>query len=142
MKKRILSLVLCIAMCMGMASTLAGCGGGSTPDAFVIMTEQLDGLFNPFFSTSAPDGTVVAMTQIGMLGSKYVNGEVQVAYGEDEAVAVKDYDIVENDDGGDILTYEYFCLSDELIKKDHSWPYANYPAANGTRYTNGVDHGN
>ena len=46
------------------------------------------------------------------------------------------------DDGGDILTYEYFCLSDELIKKDHSWPYANYPAANGTRYTNGVDHGN
>ncbi|MBQ2954485.1 MAG: leucine-rich repeat protein [Clostridia bacterium] len=45
------------------------------------------------------------------------------------------------DDGGDILTYEYFCLSDELMKQDHSWPYDNYPAANGSRYTNGVDHG-
>ncbi len=97
MKKRILSLVLCLALCVGMASVLSGCGGST--DAFVIMVDQLDGLFNPFFSTSANDGTIVAMTQIGMLGSKYVNGEVEVAYGEDEAVVVKDYDIVENDDG-------------------------------------------
>ena len=31
------------------------------PDAFVIMTEQLDGLFNPFFATSGNDSTIVAM---------------------------------------------------------------------------------
>ena len=104
MKKRILSFLLCIAMCMGMVSVLSGCGGGKT-DAFVIMTEQLDGLFNPFFYTSAPDGTIVAMTQIGMLGSKYVNGEVEVAYGEEEAVVVKDYEIVENKD--DTTTYTF-----------------------------------
>ncbi len=104
MKKRIISLVLCLAMCIGMMSALTGCGGGSS-DAFVIMTEQLDGLFNPFFYTSAPDGTIVGMTQIGMLGSKYVDGEVQVAYGEDEAVVVKDYEIVENDD--DTVTYNF-----------------------------------
>ena len=48
MKKKIVSLVLCLAMCVGM---LTGCGGGGNADAFVIMTEQLDGLFNPFFST-------------------------------------------------------------------------------------------
>ena len=78
MKKRLIALFLCIAMCMGMGSMLSGCGGKT--DAFVIMTEQLDGLFNPFFYTSAPDGTIVSMTQIGMLGSKYVDGEVQVAY--------------------------------------------------------------
>ncbi|MBQ8896828.1 MAG: hypothetical protein IJY88_08565 [Clostridia bacterium] len=96
MKTRILSLILCAFMCI---SVLAGCSGGSADtDAFVIMTEQLDGLFNPFFYTSAPDGTIVAMTQIGMLGSKYENGEVKVAYGENEAVVVKDYDIVENGD--------------------------------------------
>ena len=94
MKKRILSMVLCIALCFSMVSMLAGCGGGASTDAFVIMTEQLDGLFNPFFYTAAADGTIVGMTQIGMLGSKYVNGEVEVAYGEDEAVVVKDYDIV------------------------------------------------
>ena len=94
MNKKILSIVLCIAMCISMVSMLAGCGGKA--DAFVIMTEQLDGLFNPFFSTSAADGTIVAMTQIGMLGSNYVNGEVEVAYGENEAVVVKDYEIVED----------------------------------------------
>ena len=96
--KKILSLILCLAMCVGMASMLTACGGKST-DAFVIMTEQLDGLFNPFFYTAANDGTIVGMTQIGMLGSKYENGDVQVAYGENEAVVTKDYDIVENDDG-------------------------------------------
>ena len=105
MKNRIISLILCLALCAGMLSSLTGCGGGSSADALVIMTEQLDGLFNPFFYTSAPDGTIVAMTQIGMLGSKYVDGKVQVAYGEDEAVVVKDYDIVENDD--DTVTYNF-----------------------------------
>ena len=85
MKKRILAMILCIAMC---ASVLAGCGGGGSADAFVIMTEQLDGLFNPFFYTSAPDGTNVSMTQISMLGADYVNGEVEVAYADNEAVVV------------------------------------------------------
>ena len=104
MKTKLLSLILCLALCVGMCSTLSGCSGTST-DVFVIMTDQLDGLFNPFFYTSAPDGTIVSMTQIGMLGSKYVNGEVKVAYGEDEAVVVKDYDIVENSDG--TVTYNF-----------------------------------
>ena len=79
MKKKILSLVLCLAMCLAMSATFAGCGGSS--DAFVVMTEQLDGLFNPFFYTSSYDGSIVSMTQIGMLSSKYENGEVKVAYG-------------------------------------------------------------
>ncbi len=99
--KKIICLILCAALCAGM---LAGCGGANK-DAFVIMTEQLDGLFNPFYYTAAADGTIVAMTQIGMLGSKYVNGEVEVAYGEDESVVVKDYEIVENDD--DTTTYTF-----------------------------------
>ncbi len=105
MKIRIISLILCVALCAGMASMLTGCSGSAKKtDAFVIMTDQLDGLFNPFFSTSAADGTIVAMTQIGMLGSKYVNGDVQVAYGENEAVVVKDLDIVEKD-GQTVYTF-------------------------------------
>ena len=96
--KKILSLLLCVAMCFGMVAMLSDCGGAKA-DAFVIMVDQLDGLFNPFFYTAANDGTVVSMTQIGMLGAKYVDGEIQVAYGENEAVVTKDYDIVENDDG-------------------------------------------
>ena len=102
--KKILSLVLCIALCLSMAAGLAGCKKQKT-DALVIMSDQLDGLFNPFFSTSAPDGTIVGMTQIGMLSSKYVNGDVQVAYGDNEAVVTKDYSITENDDG--TVTYTF-----------------------------------
>ena len=104
MKKKIISVILCLAMCLGVVSSFASCSSKGA-DAFVIMTEQLDGLFNPFFYTSAPDGTIVSMTQIGMLSSKYVDGEVQVAYGEDEAVVVKDYEIVENDDN--TTTYNF-----------------------------------
>ncbi len=96
--KKILSLLLCLAMLLSMSAMLSGCGGASA-DAFVMMVDQLDGLFNPFFYTAANDGTIVSMTQIGMMGAKYENGEISPAYGEDEAVVVKDYDIVENDDG-------------------------------------------
>ena len=113
MKRKIISLLLCLAMCIGMVPTLSGCGGSA--DALVLMTDQLDGLFNPFFSTSAPDGTIVSMTQIGMLSSKYVNGQVEVAYGEDEAVVTKDYEIVENDDG--TISY-YFVLKNGIKFSD------------------------
>lgn len=115
MKKRILALVLCVAMCLSMGSMFAGCDSKKSVDAFVIMTEQLDGLFNPFFSTSANDGTIVGMTQIGMLSSKLnANGDVEVAYGDNEAVVVKDYEIVEN---GDTTTY-YFVLKNGIKFSD------------------------
>ncbi len=108
MKKRISALFLCIVVCLGMASVFTGCSdkeSSSKPAALVNMTETLDGMITPIFSTSAPDGTIVGMTQIGMLSSKFVNGEVQVAYGDNEAVVVKDYDIVEN--GDDTTTYTF-----------------------------------
>ncbi|MBR2929722.1 MAG: hypothetical protein IKC32_00700 [Clostridia bacterium] len=65
---------------------------GAKPDAFVIMTEELDGLFNPFFSTTAADGTIVSMTQIGMLTTGYENGEVTIEFGDDQAVVTKDFE--------------------------------------------------
>jgi len=116
MSKKIISVLLCLVMCLGMAATFSGCGGKSV-DAFVIMTEQLDGLFNPFFSTSATDSTIVSMTQIGMLSSKYVNGEVEVAFGDNEAVVVKDYDIVENAD--DTTTYTFVLKNGILYSDGH-----------------------
>ena len=116
MKKRILSMILCLAMCLSMTAGLAGCGG-SGADAFVIMTEQLDGLFNPFFYTAAADGSVVSLTQISMLTSKYVNGEVEVACGENEATVVKDYDIVENADG--TTTYTFVLKNGILFSDGH-----------------------
>ena len=105
MKKRLVAWILCFALCIGSVVAFTGCKNGGNADAFVIMTDQPDGLFNPFFSTAAADGTIVAMTQIGMLSSKYVNGEVEVAYGDNEAVVVKDYDVVTKDDGTVVYTF-------------------------------------
>ncbi len=110
MKRKILCILLCLCLCIGMMS-MAGCGkkkqeaAAGKPDAFVVMIEQPDGLFNPFFSTAAADGTVVSMTQISMLGASYNNEkkEVEVAYGEGEAVVTKDYTIIDNPDGS--ITY-------------------------------------
>ena len=104
MKKKVIAIIVCIALVIGSIVAFKSCKKETKPDAFVIMTDQLDGLFNPFFSTSASDGTIVSMTQIGMLGSNYVDGEVEVAYGDDHAVVVKDYDIKEN---GDKTTYTF-----------------------------------
>ena len=109
MKKRILCMVLCVIMLLN-SVLFMGCGGGddkgSSPDAFVIMTEQLDGLFNPFFATSGNDSTIVSMTQIGMITTKYENGSVSAAYGDDEAVVVKDMSIEKNEDN-DTTVYTF-----------------------------------
>ena len=105
MKNRIISMLLCVAMCLSMVITLSGCStGNSGTDAFVIMTETLDGLFNPFFSTSANDGTIVSMTQIGMLSSKLNDkGEVDVAYGENEATVTLDFEQSELNAAGETV---------------------------------------
>ena len=93
--KRILALVLVLVMCMSTVALFSGCGGKSSkPDALVLMSEELDGLFNPFYSTTAADGTIVSMTQIGMITNKYENGEIGEAFGENEATVVLDYDSV------------------------------------------------
>ena len=106
--KRIISLILCVAMLIGSVATLSGCFGKKyDTDALVIMTDNLDGLFNPFYSTSAADGTIVSMTQIGMLTTGIdENGDVNVAYGDDEAVVVKDYKQV-YDSASDTTTYTF-----------------------------------
>ncbi len=107
MSKRFLSLALALVLCLGSLAIFASCGDkkGSS-DTLVIMTDALDGLFNPFFSTTAADGGIVSVTQIGMLGTDYVGNEVVVAYGDDHAVAVKDYDITHNSQD-DTTTYTF-----------------------------------
>ena len=110
MKKRIISLLLCIAMCFSATLSLTGCSqskDGDGSEAFVIMIETLDGLFNPFFSTSANDGTIVAMTQIGMLASKLdENNEAVVAFGENEATVTLDFEESPlNENGETIYTF-------------------------------------
>ncbi len=116
MKKRILSLLLCIAMLMSMVTMLSGCKPKTNgSDAFVIMADSLDGLFNPFFATSGNDVTVTSQTQIGLLGAAFKDGKIEVAVGENEPVVALDYDIVTNDDG--TVSY-YFVLKNGIKFSD------------------------
>lgn len=106
MKKKILCLIMVMVLCFS-AVSMAGCGSKTTaPDALVIMSEALDGVFNPFFSTTGADSTIVSMTQISMLTYGYENGEVVVAYGNDEAVAILDL-ATNYDSASDTTTYTF-----------------------------------
>lgn len=133
MKKRILALVLALAMCVSIVSLFSSCGGGGgeTPtntntvsgtntntntsgpststkaDAFIIMSDDFDGVFNPFFSTTAADGTIVSMTQIGMLASDYVDGVIKVAYGDNYPTVSQDFHISDYDPIKDETIYTF-----------------------------------
>ena len=109
--RRLISILLCIAMCIGALTALSACSScknnnTTKTDALVIMTDDLDGLFNPFYATTGADGGVVGMTQIGMLTSDYVNGNVIVGCGDDQAVVVKDY-AINYDSATDKTTYTF-----------------------------------
>ncbi|MDR3319315.1 MAG: ABC transporter substrate-binding protein [Clostridiales bacterium] len=80
---------LCLILC---GSALLGCKDKGDdpvrPDVFVIATDVLDGLFNPFFSTNANDVTIGGMTQLSLLSS---DKDGNLSYGDEEACIVKDF---------------------------------------------------
>ncbi|MDY2880151.1 MAG: ABC transporter substrate-binding protein [Candidatus Borkfalkiaceae bacterium] len=105
---RLLSTALVVAMTVSCSSALLSCkkkggddstgestsesgtSGGKTKDAITLMTEELNGLYNPFYATAGSDMDVIGMTQIGMLSTDS-NG--QTVAGDDYATVVKDYKI-------------------------------------------------
>ena len=90
--KQTISLILVACLLMGTIMTFIGCTKTEIIDnetyRLVLATTELDGVFNPFYSSSATDGSIVGMTQLGMLSS---DKDGRVAYGEDEACVVLDY---------------------------------------------------
>lgn len=81
-------------------------------DALVFSTLAADKVFNPFFTTSAVDGNVVGLTQIGML-SNDKNGKVQ--YGDDVSCITKDLQIVtQGTEDVDQTTTYYFVLKNNV----------------------------
>ena len=116
---KIVSFILAVVLIFGTLTALAGCGNkGEKIDneetRLVLATSELDGVFNPFYSSSAPDGSIVGMTQIGMLSS---DKDGKVAYGEDEACVVLDYEAITKTDPstGEVLNTTYlFVLKNDL----------------------------
>ncbi len=120
MKKKIISMLLVFTLCLPLVMGLTSCKDKKeTKDTFVIMTETLDGLFNPFFSTSANDSTIISMTQIGMLSSKLNEaGEAVVAFGENEATATLDYMEETKTVNGKTETVYTFVLKNGILFSD------------------------
>ena len=116
--KRMTALVLALVMIFACMGTLIGCREKGTAvdnenTRLVLSTSELDGVFNPFYSSSGPDGSVVGMTQIGMLSS---DKDGKVAYGANEACVVLDYEAIPvlNADGTTKETVYRFVLKNNL----------------------------
>ena len=102
--------VLFLSVGMVAAITLTGCKGGgdknsstgpnsstggqvgrlydNEKDPLIFSSQEVDGVFNPFFSTNANDSNVVGMTQLGMISNDKDGNPV---VGEDEPTVVLDY---------------------------------------------------
>ena len=110
---RTVSIVLGAALSCGVMAAFAGCKKNT--DALVIMTEELNGLFNPFFSTAGTDMDVVGQTQISMLST---NSEGKITYGDKEAVVVKDFEMKTEGTGSDSESVYYFVLKNGITFSD------------------------
>jgi len=116
--KRIAVMLMAALMICTVAVSLVACHKTRNPEKtpFSMSISTPDGVFNPFFSTSAYDSSIIGLTQISML-STGVKGEI--VCGENEPTVVKDYTVTENKDaeGKKTLTTTY----EFLIKKGIKW---------------------
>lgn len=109
---RAMALLMCGAVGVGCIPSLAGC---KIKDAIVIMTEELSGLFNPFYATSGTDMDVVGMTQLSMLSTDE-NGKTVA--GDDLATVVKAFDTKEVNNAGATETVYTFVIKNDLKYSD------------------------
>ncbi len=97
-RRRFLSRTLSAIFVGATALTLASCGGDNTSkkDSIVLMSDDVSGLYNPFYATSGADQEVTGMTQIGMLTT---DRKGQTACGDDLPTVVKAYkqELVDDD---------------------------------------------
>ena len=96
MKKKKLITIICSALAgvilLSVILVVALAGKSGKKDSILIMTDELSGLFNPFYATAAADHDVVGMTQIGMLSTDTDKDDNPVtAAGDDYSTVVKAY---------------------------------------------------
>lgn len=114
-KKFLQSLCLTLATMMSV-STFAGCGGNqgdggvdtntaewrNENKVLVFSSGEFDGVFNPFFGTSAYDTSITGQTQISMISADDTGNNV--TFGRDEPVVTLDYNETMYDTYGDVTT--------------------------------------
>ncbi len=118
MKKKKIIAITAIASCVVLAAAIIlpiVLSGGAKKDSIVIMTEELSGLFNPFYATTGADQTVVGMTQIGMLTT---DKDGKTAAGDDLSTVVKAYEQKIVNNAGSTETVYNFVIKNGLKFSD------------------------
>ncbi len=100
-RKTVTSLALCAAIGLTSVSALSGCKK-TKKDSIVIMTEDVSGLFNPFYATTGADMSVTGLTQINMLST---DENAQPIAGDTEPTVVKDFEYKINESGDTVYTF-------------------------------------
>lgn len=79
----------------------------------VFSSEDVDQVFNPFFSTTGADSNVIGPTQVAMITNTSAGNP---AWGDDEAVVAKDLQITDlyTDESGREVTTYYFVLKNGI----------------------------
>ena len=106
------------------SETPEGKGFDNEVNALVFSSGEFDGVFNPFFSTSAYDSSVVGQTQISMLSADDTGNKV--VFGKDEPVVTLDYSEIMYDANGnptstgdpDGTTVYQMVLKDDILFSD------------------------
>ena len=115
MNKKISRVLGCLLGGVSLLSAFAGCAPKATKDSIVLMTEEMSGLFNPYYATSGADMDVVGMTQIGMLST---SGKGEIVAGDDEPCVVESYGIETTGTGETQKTVYTFVLKNGLKFSD------------------------
>ncbi|MBD5092043.1 MAG: hypothetical protein HDT36_01505 [Clostridiales bacterium] len=116
--KRVSVLMMVVmALCL-LATSLVACHKpkhDSESRAFSMSLNVPDGVFNPFYSSSADDSSVISLTQIAMLNTDKLGN---IVCGENEPTVTKSWWSNENkDDDGNVVTTTY----EFLIKNGIKW---------------------
>ena len=111
--KRFAVCIVAFMMLVSACATLAACKKKVDNEStrLVLSSSELDGVFNPFFSSSGPDNTIIGMTQLSMISADK-NGKL--SYGEDEVCVVLDYEETTTGSGKDRKTTYKFVLKNDV----------------------------
>lgn len=117
MKKFSRAIILVLALMMVLSVGLVSCQQvvDNESTRLVLAIGELDGVFNPFYSSSGTDNEIIGMTQLSMLSA---DKQGKVAYGADEACAVLDYEQVPSGSGDNAITTYKFVLKNDIKFSD------------------------
>lgn len=124
---RIVCVTLALVMLLGVVFAFTACNKNDNTtyydnetDALTFSLQEVDGVFNPFFSTSAMDANVVGLTQIGMLGNDKDGNPTYQTKG-DNTVMTYDFQEVTTGTGDEQRTTYYFVLRNDVRCSDGSY---------------------